>query len=92
MSLVLVHAGYLFCNGHSLNTNYYGTTFCGMPGSFNSLKINACIVRIIGFMVHSLFGRTRAAQNVALPPPLTLRGFEPGTYRMPGKHRLVKIV
>ena len=35
-SLVLVHAGYLFCNWHSLNTNYYGTTFSGMPRSFNS--------------------------------------------------------
>ena len=26
-SLVLVHAGYLFCNWHSLNTNYYGPSF-----------------------------------------------------------------
>ena len=24
------------CNWHSLNTNYYGTTFGGVPGSFNS--------------------------------------------------------
>ena len=40
MSLVLVHAGYLFCNWHPLNTNYYGTIFSGMPGSFNSSQIN----------------------------------------------------
>ena len=45
-SLVLVHAGYLFCNGHSLNTNYYGTTFGGMSGSFKSSQINACVVGI----------------------------------------------
>ena len=50
MSLVLVHVGYLFCNWHSLNTNYYGTTLGGMPGSFNSSQINACIVgiRVLG--------------------------------------------
>ena len=35
-SLILVHAGYLFCNWHPLNTNYYGTTFGRMLGSFNS--------------------------------------------------------
>ena len=35
-SLVLVHAGYLFCNWHPLNTNYYRTPFGWMPGSFNS--------------------------------------------------------
>ena len=45
-SLVLVHAGYLFCNCHPLNINYYGTTFYGMPGSFNSSQINVCAVRI----------------------------------------------
>ena len=46
ISLVLVHAGYLFCNWHSLNTNYYGTTLDGMPRSFNSSQINACFVEI----------------------------------------------
>ena len=25
------------CDWHSLNTNYYGTTFGGVPGSFNSV-------------------------------------------------------
>ena len=45
-SLVLVHAGYLFCNRHSPNTNYYGATFGGMPGSCNFSQINACVVRI----------------------------------------------
>ena len=28
------------CNWHSLNTNYYGTTFGGVPGSFNSDQID----------------------------------------------------
>ena len=37
-----VHAGYLFCNWHSLNTNYLRTTFVGVPGSFNSDQIK-CI-------------------------------------------------
>ena len=27
------------CDWHSLNTNYYGTTFGGVPGSFNSDQI-----------------------------------------------------
>ena len=31
---------------HPLNTNYYGTTYGGMPGSFNSSQINACVVGI----------------------------------------------
>ena len=31
-SLVLVHADYLLCTWHSLNTNYYGTTLGWMPG------------------------------------------------------------
>ena len=37
-----VHAGYLFCNWHSLNTNYLRTTFDGVPGCFNSDQIK-CI-------------------------------------------------
>ena len=43
-SYFLTHAGYLFCNWHSLNTNFYGTIFVGMPGSFDSSQINACVV------------------------------------------------
>ena len=52
--------------GHSISTNYYGTTFCGMPGSFNSSQINACVmgIGVLGPR-YSLFQRTRAAQNVA---------------------------
>ena len=38
---------YLLCNWHSLNINYYGTIFSGMLGSFNSSKINACVVGIV---------------------------------------------
>ena len=51
MSLVLVHAGYLICNWHSLNINYYGTTFDGMPGSLNSSQINVCG----GLGLHKMF-------------------------------------
>ena len=78
-SLVLVHAGYLFW--HSLNTNYYGTTLGGMPGSFNSSQINACVlgIGVLGprFIVSS--------EGLGLHKMLPLRGFEPGTSRMPGK-------
>ena len=80
-SLILVHADYLFCNWHSLNTNYYGTTFGGMPGSFNSSQINACVVAIgvLGprFIVSS--------EGLGLHKMLPQRGFVPGTSRMPGK-------
>ena len=53
---------YLFCNWHSFNTNYYGATFVGMPGSFNSSQINAWVVGIGIFRtsVYCLFQRTRA--------------------------------
>ena len=30
----------------TLDTNSYGTTFDGMPGSFDSVDINACVVGI----------------------------------------------
>ena len=40
-SLVLVHAGYLFCN---LNTNYCKTNFGKMPGCFNFSPINVWVV------------------------------------------------
>ena len=64
-SLVLVHAGYLFCNWHPLNINYwYGTTCSGMPGSFNSSQMNAWF-RSVRTLVKSLFWRTRAVQNIA---------------------------
>ena len=36
--LELVHAVYLFCN-----TNYFGTTFDGMPRYFHSSQINVCV-------------------------------------------------
>ena len=55
-SLFLVHAGYLFCNWHSLNTNYYGTTLGEMPGTFNSSQINACGVGIYP-VLHALSGK-----------------------------------
>ena len=47
----------------TLNTNYYGTTFGGMPGSFNSSQINDCVdgIGVLG----PLFQRTWAAQIVA---------------------------
>ena len=55
-SLVLVHADYLFCNWHFPN-KYYGTTIDGMPESFISIQIIACVVdiRVLGpqFMVSS---------------------------------------
>ena len=79
--LVLVHAGFLFCNWHSLNTNYYGTTFSGMPGSFNFSQINACVVgiRVLGprFIVSS--------EGLGLHKMFPPRGFELGTSRMPSK-------
>ena len=31
---------------HSLNTNYYGITFDGVPRSFNSSQINVCLLGI----------------------------------------------
>ena len=65
-SLVLVHAGYLFCNWYSLNTNYYETMIGGIPGSFNSSHINACCRnRNLWTSVFSLFQRSRAEQTVA---------------------------
>ena len=79
-SLVLVHAGYLFCNWHSLNTNYYGTTFGGMPGSFNSSQINAFVV-VMGALGPRLIV---SSEGLGLRKMLPLRGFEPGTSRMPG--------
>ena len=42
-SLVLVHAGYVICNQHSFNTNYYANTFGGVPGSLN---LSQCIMEI----------------------------------------------
>ena len=36
---IIVHAGYLFVN-ETINTNYYGTIFTEVPGSFNSLHIS----------------------------------------------------
>ena len=44
LAIYSVHAGYLFCNRDSLNTTYYGTTFGGVPGSFNSDQIE-CMCR-----------------------------------------------
>ena len=56
-------------------------TFCGMPGSFNSSHINACVVRkgVLGprFIVSS--------EGLGLHKMLPPREFEPGTSRMPGK-------
>ena len=78
-SLVLVHAGYLFCNWHSLNTNYYGTTFGGMPRSFHSSQINACIVGIGVLGPRFIISSEGLGLHKMLPP----RGF--GTSPMPGK-------
>ena len=38
LAIYALHAGYLFVTD-TLNTNYYGTTFGGVPGSFNSDQI-----------------------------------------------------
>ena len=81
-SLVLVHAGYLFCNWHPLNTNYYGTTFNGMPESFNTSQINACIVGV-GVLGPQLIV---SSQGLGLHKMLPQKRFEPSTSRMPGKH------
>ena len=54
-----------FCNWHSPNTNFYGTTFGGMPGSVNSSQIMRLWNRNVRTSVYSLYRRTRAAQNVA---------------------------
>ena len=74
-SLVLMHAGYLFCYWHSLNTNYYGTIFGWMPGSFNSSQINVCVmgIGVLGprFKVSS--------EGLGLHKMLPPRGFEPCT-------------
>ena len=80
-SLVLVYAGHLFCNWHSLNTNYYGTTFDGMSGSFNSSQINAFVVGIGVLGPRFIVSSEILGLHKMLPP----RGFEPGTSRMPGK-------
>ena len=76
-----MHAGYLFCNWHSLNTNCYGNTFGGMPGSFNSSQINACVVGIGVLGPRFIVSSEGLGLHNMLPP----RGFEPGTSRMPGK-------
>ena len=81
-SLVLVHAGYLFCYGHSLSTNYYGTTFVGMPGSFNSSQISACVVGIGVLRPRFIVSFEGLGMHKMLPP----RGFEPCTSCMPDKH------
>ena len=44
MSLVLVHATYLFCNQDFLKLNDNRTAFYVMPGSFNSSQVIVCIV------------------------------------------------
>ena len=79
-SLVLVHAGYLFCKWHPLNTNYYTyrITIGGMPRSFDSSQINVCGVRI---------GVLGPSEGQGLHKMLHLKGFEPSTSRMPGKCR-----
>ena len=82
-NLVLAHAGYLFCNRHSLITDYYGTTFGGMPGSFNSSQIIAGVVGIgvLGHcFIHVVFSKGLGLHKM-LPP----WKFEPGTSSMPGK-------
>ena len=81
-SLVLVNSGYLFCNWHPLNTNYYGTTFGGMPGSFNSSQINACVVGIGVLGPRFIVSSEGLGLHKMLPP----REFEPSTSRMLGKH------
>ena len=86
-SLVLVHAGCLFCNGHSLNTNYYRTPFDGMPGSFNSSPIDACIMGIGVLGPRFIVSSEGQGLHKMLPP----RGFEPSTYRMPGKRRTTRL-
>ena len=80
-SLVLVHAGYLFCNWHPLNTNYYGTTFGGI-GSFNSSQINEYVVGIGVLGPRFIVSSEELGLHKMLPP----RGFKPGTSRMPDKH------
>ena len=80
--LVLVHAGYLFCNWLPLNTNHYGTTFGGMLGSFNSSQINACFVGIGELGPQFIVSLEGLGMHKMLPP----RGFEPSTSRMSDKH------
>ena len=65
------------------NTNYYGTTFDGMPGSFNSSQINACVVGIGVLGPRLIVSSEGLGMHKMLPP----RGFELSTSRMPGKHR-----
>ena len=62
-----VHAVYLFCNWHSLNTNYFGTIFGGVPGSFNSDKIKCvCSQNRPWFKVPSEWLHERWATNPLL--------------------------
>ena len=69
----------MFCNWHPLNTNFYGTTF-GMPGSFNFSHINACVMGI------SVLGpRFISSEGLGLYKLFSQRGFEPSTFRTPGK-------
>ena len=79
----LVHAGYLFCNWHPLNTNYYGTNFGRMPWYFDSSQINMCVVRIGVLGPRFIVSSNEYGLHKMLHP----RGFEPFTSHMPGKHR-----
>ena len=67
-----VHAGYLFCNWHSLNTNYLRTTVVGVPGSFNSdqIKCICCLNRPL-FKVQSPIWTTEQWGTSPLPKGIT---------------------
>ena len=67
----------------SIKINYYGTTFDGIPGSFNSSQMNACVVGIAALGHRFIVSFEGQGMHKMLPP----RGFEPSTSRMPGKHR-----
>ena len=54
-----------------------------MQGSFNSSQINACVVGI-GVLGPRF---TVSSEGLGLQKMLLPRGFEPSTFRMPGKHR-----
>ena len=85
-SLVLVHVGYIFCNWHSLNTNFYGITVYGMPGSFDSSHINAYVVGIRVLGSRSIV----SSKGIGLHKLLPRCEFQPCTSSLPGKRFITK--
>ena len=79
MSKVLVHAGYLFCNRHSLNVNYYINYLQWNVRIFEFL--NVCVVEMGMLGPQFIVSSERLLLHKLLPP----RGLEQSTSRMPSK-------